>query len=80
MYHMDATEIAYKNGYDHGKSDATKWIPIDERLPKEGVPVLTYRPCSFIPIMVDRLYNGAFCFSLHLITHWMHLPVPPKVD
>ena len=29
----DATEAAYKNGYEQGKKDALKWIPVTERLP-----------------------------------------------
>ena len=70
-----AQEEAYKRGYENGQP---KWISVNERLPEEGVPVLTYRPCSFIPVMVDRLYNGEFCFSLHLITHWMPLPEVPN--
>ena len=37
----EATEQAYKNGYDKGYADATdnnvgsKWIPVTERLPRE---------------------------------------------
>ena len=30
-----ATEQAYKNGYEKGKQDAWKWIPVTERLPKK---------------------------------------------
>ena len=29
-----ATEQAYKNGYEQGKKDAVKWIPVAERLPE----------------------------------------------
>ena len=29
-----ATETAYKNGYEQGKKDALKWIPVTERLPE----------------------------------------------
>lgn len=29
----DATEEAYKNGYEKGKQDAMKWISVKERLP-----------------------------------------------
>ena len=30
----DATEQAYKNGYEQGKKDALKWIPVTDRLPE----------------------------------------------
>ncbi len=33
MKTYEATEQAYKNGYDKGKADALKWIPVTERLP-----------------------------------------------
>ena len=29
-----ATEQAYKRGYEDGKQDALKWIPVTERLPE----------------------------------------------
>lgn len=29
----EATEAAYKNGYEAGRRDAMKWIPVTERLP-----------------------------------------------
>jgi hypothetical protein len=35
MNNYEATEQAYKNGYEQGKKDALKWIPVSERLPKE---------------------------------------------
>ena len=28
-------ELAYKKGYEKGKQDAQKWIPVTERLPEE---------------------------------------------
>ena len=34
MNTYQATEIAYKNGYEAGKRDALKWIPVTERLPE----------------------------------------------
>ena len=37
MNNHEATEIAYKNGYEAGKP---KWIPVTERLPESGVHVL----------------------------------------
>ena len=37
----DATEQAYKNGYEQGKLDALKWIPVTEP-PKDGESVLCF--------------------------------------
>ncbi len=34
MDNFSATEQAYKNGYEKGKQDAMKWIPVTERLPE----------------------------------------------
>jgi hypothetical protein len=39
----DATEQAYKNGYEQGKKDAVKWIPVTERLPEDDLPKETKR-------------------------------------
>ena len=35
MKTYEATEQAYKNGYNKGKADAVKWIPVTERLPEQ---------------------------------------------
>ena len=43
MNTYQATEIAYKNGYEAGKQDAMKWIPVTEMLPKPYVDVITLR-------------------------------------
>ena len=40
MKSHDATEQAFKNGYEQGKKDAVKWIPVTERLPKTETEVL----------------------------------------
>ena len=31
-------ELAYKKGYEKGKQDAQKWIPVTERLPEDDLP------------------------------------------
>ena len=33
-------ELAYQKGYEKGKQDAMKWIPVTERLPESQNPVL----------------------------------------
>lgn len=36
-------ELAYKKGYEQGKQDAMKWIPVTERLPEDDLPKDTKR-------------------------------------
>ena len=54
MKPYEATEIAYKNGYEKGYADgvqvastskqlASKWIPVTERLPEDDLPKDTKR-------------------------------------
>lgn len=51
MKTYEATEEAYKNGYEQGKKDAlakdnnvpSKWIPVTERLPEKDADVLCCR-------------------------------------
>ena len=57
----DATEAAYKNGYDKGYADALGgWISVKDRLPDENVRVLVYLRSdrSFTIMDTDRLLNG----------------------
>ena len=35
MNERDIAEVSYNNGYEKGKADAVKWIPVTERLPSE---------------------------------------------
>lgn len=87
MRNIDATEQAYKNGYEAGKP---KWISVTERLPKPFTPVLVYRQ-SFgkLPpyIKVDKMildvedtqvWTDEFANWKNVTTHWMPLPEPPK--
>jgi hypothetical protein len=39
----EATEQAYKNGYEKGKADALKWIPVTERLPEKDGYYLVWK-------------------------------------
>ena len=51
----EATEQAYKNGYEQGKRDALKWIPVTERMPENGVHVLA-------AVKLD----GLFCSEIYV--------------
>ena len=77
MKTYEATEIAYKNGYEQGKKDALKWIPVSEP-PKE-------RGCYLISVK-HWLDGKLSCYwkkgdRVELtprVTHWTPLPEPPK--
>ena len=73
-----ATEQAYKNGYEKGRQDAVKWIPVTERLPEENTAVLTYRESG---IQAEFRWHKGWDndeFTPCQVTHWMPLPEPPK--
>ena len=59
----------------------SRWVPVSERLPKEGQRVLYYFDMVGIH---SGLYYGDNCFGGHAgfltddVTHWMPLPEPPQ--
>lgn len=81
-----ATEQAYKNGYQKGKQDAVKWIPVAERLPKKAGWYLAYGDSKYINMRFTRTlcWNGRWWSDVtgagFCVTHWMPLPEPPKGD
>ena len=89
----EATEQAYKNGYAKGYADAKpKWIPVTERLPEYGQPVLVCDVREDYVGMAVLQPAKRFVFSkskdywdwdrmecqIDEFTHWMPLPQPPK--
>ena len=90
MKNYEATEIAYKNGYEAGKP---KWIPVSERLPQEKGKI-----CKTVILLMDdgvvttgwlNEDRGSGYYlppyddfiskvPLSRFTHWMPLPEPPK--
>lgn len=90
MDEHDITEQAFKNGYEKGKQDAVKWIPVTERLPTPYMPVLTYKQSlgKQLPFMVvdyiaigygeTKIWVGEIGTWKNEVTHWMPLPQPPK--
>ena len=63
-----------------------EWIPVTERLPEGGKPVLVYnRDYSYEPVMEATLYEEGWLTKFDFdpwendgISHWMPLPEPPK--
>lgn len=78
-------ELAYKKGYEQGKRDAQKWIPVSERLPEENDYYLCCVKSFCFPgrtyINILKCDNNGFMEG-HIytddVTHWMPLPEPPK--
>ena len=52
MKTYEATEAAYKNGYNKGKADAVTWIPVTERLPEERKSVVPALGSYSRPVLV----------------------------
>lgn len=72
----DATEEAYKRGYEAGKRDATdnnvgdKWIPVTERLPQEDEP--EKNTCEQVQVLLDNgVVSTGWCNRYFKL--WWHL-------
>lgn len=90
MKNYEATEQAYKNGYEAGVKDAHKWIPVTERLPSASVDRIIVTDIEYpdrLPRVVRRkavteeeFWGVTIGFFAHGVkfTHWMPLPEPPK--
>ena len=58
-----------------------EWVPVTERLPEEGEDVLTYRKSGYRVEALESVSRNDWeedLFSYWPVTHWMHLPKPPK--
>jgi hypothetical protein len=84
-------ELAYKKGYEDGKQDALKWIPVTERLPEseELVLILCKNGAMFVGYCgkqycdferrwrIKTALNSTKLLNLGRVTHWTKLPEPP---
>ena len=62
-----------------------EWISVNDRLPEDGVRVLAAHDDGVVRIGICRGYFPAVmskkhekAFEFAEVTHWMHLPEPPK--
>ena len=77
-------ELAYKRGYEQGKQDAMKWIPVSEPPGKKGCYLVTVKHwCDGKPVTREAYYTGVIWISCEKaiaiterVTHWMPLPLP----
>jgi hypothetical protein len=84
----EATEQAYKNGYEKGKQDALKWISVKDRLPEinsDGTVDAVLVTDGVLQHMAYFVDGWIFADSgemkkpmFYEVTHWMPLPQPPK--
>lgn len=80
----EATEQAYKNGYDKGYEDGRpKWIPVAERLPDKPGRYIICEELGRVMIAgwdTSCWFGGHSYskFTVYKATHWMPLPEQPK--
>ena len=59
-----------------------EWIPVTERLPEEGVPVLCACRANIYSVMkwdgIDWYENPTHIYMGGFVTHWMPIPEPPE--
>lgn len=78
------TDVPTKHGEVKGVEidQFNKWIPVTERLPdtEDRVLVCCKTKKGLQTINMAYLFNGTWHGqgSMSGVTHWMHLPVPPK--
>ena len=69
--------------YNAGYRRQSEWISVEDRLPKDNVPVIVYKnKYSEVYGNMETAYihNGIWRGSIgEAITHWMPLPEPPKM-
>lgn len=92
MGHMKDLDRRIRNGGDDAIAAVSefmpRWIPVEERLPKDGEPVLVARRLRYftdeMPTLISSMWyeHGDFCgeendLPREGVTHWMPLPEPP---
>lgn len=82
----DETESIIADEIHAAIAEATRWIPVAERLPEPGDEVLIYAADEgFAYLGCYSPHNKSWCADgviddvLHGATHWQPLPPPPEV-
>ena len=73
---------AYDDGYEQGKQDAVRWIPVTERLPDKRKWVLCRCEANIIEVLRwennEWYHDPMHVYYSSFVTHWMQLPEPPR--
>lgn len=82
---LAAANDLIENGVVISNSETTtKWIPVTERLPEDGVNVLWIKRIDGSQMIAkyEKRRNvwtdGHYYGGMNGVTHWMPLPEPPK--
>lgn len=75
---MDSVDAANLRKNDNCAAIAQQWIPVTERLPKQGQEVIVYSGGVSIPTVFAYQFWDKNYESWERITHWMPMPEPPK--
>lgn len=64
--------------------DALRWVPVETRLPVDGIRVLVCMNRDVLPGVyyspTKAWYFGMDNYPRDSVTHWMPLPAPPRRD
>ena len=83
---IESTSKAYQMMAEAYEAEVTKpkWIPVTERLPKIGDPVLCYCRANIYEVMSMQANGGwmgdGVMYMSGFVTHWMPLPKPPEEE
>lgn len=65
---------------DRRVEEAMRWIPVSERMPETGVPVLGHLNggCEVVWMLEGHKWYGPFGYAYDAPSHWMPIPELPK--
>jgi len=87
-YDVDQVNEIVREEVAEALAEARRWIPVEERLPEDGVPVVVWYELSGIALGRCCLGDPVFWETkepltrhpagLGRVTHWQPLPPPPE--
>lgn len=81
-YNAGLERALYSISYAPTLTPPNEWVSVDNKLPKNGVPVLIGNPHWDYPVVANYAGHGVWMDSwkqkmTFTPTHWMLLPAPP---